>query len=78
MSLYYLDTKELGLIVVAEYSTDFVGVDFDIWVAADSGKSYMHEEQMDLLDIESPESFACLNVLCIPFLGGPRVHRFGI
>ena len=75
MSLHCLDTKELGLIVVLP---DFVGVDFDIWVVADSGKSYMHEEQMDLLDIEKQGSFARLNVLCIPFLGDPRVHRFGI
>ena len=78
MSLHCLDTKELGLIAVAEYSEDFVGVDFDIWVAADSGKSYMHEELMNLLDIERPGSFSRLNVLCIPFLGGPRVHRFRI
>ena len=55
-----------------------MGVDFDIWVAADSGKSYMHEERMDLLEIESPRSYARLNILCIPFLAGPRVHKFGI
>ena len=75
MLLHCLDTKELGLIAVLP---DFVGVDFDRWVVADSGKSYMHEERMDLLDIERPGSFACLNLLYIPFLGGPRVHIFGI
>ena len=56
MSLHCLDTKELGLIAIAEYSADFVGVDFDIWVATDSGKSYMHEEQMDLVDMKGREA----------------------